>query len=87
VVAEIARCKKANRFKYVNNTKGSMMVLQCYDETKKRKVKASSGTKTLGTISNMGMSSPKCMGTKKVMQGGPVTPKPNAVKYKSAFNY
>jgi hypothetical protein len=50
---------------------------------RKDKVKASSGTKTLGTISNMGMSStPKYgMGTKKVMQDG-VTPKPNAVKYK-----
>jgi hypothetical protein len=36
-------------------------------ETKKDKVKASSGTKTLGTISNMGMSStPKYgIGTKK----------------------
>jgi hypothetical protein len=41
---------------------------------RKDKKKASSGTKTLGTISNMGMSStPKYgMGTKKKMQdGGP----------------
>jgi hypothetical protein len=62
--------------------KGSMMgATTAMMKQRKDKVKASSGTKTLGTISNMGMSStPKYgMGTKKVMQdGGPVTPKPNA---------
>jgi hypothetical protein len=53
---------------------------------RKDKVKASSGTKTLGTISNMGMSSTPMAWELKVMQdGGPVTPKPNAVQ--SAFNY
>jgi hypothetical protein len=68
----------------MQTAKGSMMGATAA-MMKKDKVKASSGTKTLGTISNMGMSStPKYgMGTKKVMQdGGPVTPKPNAVSTK-----
>jgi hypothetical protein len=68
VVAVIAKCKKADL----------LQVCQCKQpkdhgattammKQRKDKVKASSGTKTLGTISNMGMSStPKYgMGTKK----------------------
>jgi hypothetical protein len=51
----------------MQTAKGSMMALQPMMKQRKDKVKASSGTKTLGTISNMGMSStPKYgMGTKK----------------------
>jgi hypothetical protein len=69
-----SKCKKADLLQVCQckTAKGSMMGATA-DETKKRdKVKASSGTKTLGTISNMGMSStPKYgMGTKKVMQDG-----------------
>jgi hypothetical protein len=62
----------------MQTAKGSMMGATTAMMKQRDKVKASSGTKTLGTISNMGMSStPKYgMGTKKVMQdGGPVTPK------------
>jgi hypothetical protein len=70
--------------------KGSMMgATTAMMKQRKDKVKASSGTKTLGTISNMGMSStPKYgMGTKKVMQdGGPVT-QSLMLKVQSAFNY
>jgi hypothetical protein len=66
-------------YKYVNANSQRIYDgrYNCYDETKKDKVKASSGTKTLGTISNMGMSStPKYgMGTKVMQDGGPVTPK------------
>jgi hypothetical protein len=54
----IAKCK-ADRYKYVNANSQRI-----YDgrynammKQRKDKVKASSGTKTLGTISNMGMSS------------------------------
>jgi hypothetical protein len=67
--AVIAKCRRRTCYKYVNaNSKGSMMgATTAMIETKKDKVKASSGTKTLGTISNMGMSStPKYgIGTKK----------------------
>jgi hypothetical protein len=69
----------------MQTAKGSMMgATTAMMKQRKDKVKASSGTKTLGTISNMGMSStPKYgMGTKVMQDGGPVTPKPNAVKYK-----
>jgi hypothetical protein len=67
----------------MQTAKGSMMGATTAMMNKEKKSKGP--TKTLGTISNMGMSStPKYgMGTKKVMQqGGSVTPKPNAVKYK-----
>jgi hypothetical protein len=51
----------------MQTAKGSMMGATLMMKQRKDKVKASSGTKTLGTISNMGMSStPKYgMGTKK----------------------
>jgi hypothetical protein len=70
VVAVIANARRRTCYKYVNANSQRIYDgrYNCYDETKKRdKVKASSGTKTLGTISNMGMSStPKYgMGTKK----------------------
>jgi hypothetical protein len=68
----------------MQTAKGSMMgATTAMMKQRKDKVKASSGTKTLGTISNMGMSSTPMAWELKVMQdGGPVTPKPNAVKYK-----
>jgi hypothetical protein len=69
VVAVIAKCKKADLLQVCQCKQPRIYDgrYNCYDETKKDKVKASSGTKTLGTISNMGMSStPKYgMGTKK----------------------
>jgi NAD(P)H-flavin reductase len=79
VVAVIAKCKKADPQVCQCKQPSMMGATTAMMKQRKDKVKASSGTKTLGTISNMGMSStPKYgMGTKKVMQdGGPVTPKP-----------
>jgi hypothetical protein len=75
-----SKCKKRTCYKYVNANSQRIYdgATTAMMKQRKDKVKASSGTQTLGTISNMGMSStPKHgMGTKKVMQdGGPVNPK------------
>jgi hypothetical protein len=63
-----SKCSRRTCYKYVNANSQRIYDgrYNCYDEKRKDKVKASSGTKTLGTISNMGMSStPKYgMGTK-----------------------